>query len=106
MDDPATMAARFPAVAVADGHYESFYLKACHPVDPVAVWIRYTVHKAPESQPTGSVWFTLFDAAADGPRAVKATLAGPETGEGRHVEIGDEHLLARRSPGERSRGWA
>ena len=29
------------------GHYESFYLKACHPDEPLGVWIRYTVHKRP-----------------------------------------------------------
>ncbi len=37
--------ARFPDVPAGKGHYESFYLKACHPSEPLGIWIRYTVHK-------------------------------------------------------------
>ena len=48
------------------GHYESFYLKACHPAEPLGVWIRYTVHKRPGEPPNGSLWFTLFDGAPGG----------------------------------------
>ncbi|MEJ7789991.1 MAG: hypothetical protein WKF29_08930 [Thermoleophilaceae bacterium] len=54
------------------GHYESLYLKACHPSEPIGLWVRYTVHKRPDAAPTGSLWFTLF--GADGPRAVKQTF--------------------------------
>jgi hypothetical protein len=71
---PSPTDARFPQVALDAGHYESFYLKLCHPSEPLGVWIRYTVHKRPGVAPRGSVWFTLFDAAADGPRAFKVTL--------------------------------
>ena len=35
----------FPTVRPAAGMYESFYLRAVSPEEPVAVWIRYTVHK-------------------------------------------------------------
>ena len=35
------------------------------------MWIRYTVHKRPGREPTGSLWFTLFDAGAGGPGAAK-----------------------------------
>ena len=80
--------ARFPSVAAADGHYESFYLKAAHPREPLALWIRYTVHKRPGTEATGSLWFTLFDARADGPQAVKQTLSGPSADEGRYIAIG------------------
>ena len=53
-------AARFPDVPARAGHYESFYLKLCHPSEPLGAWIRYTVHKRPGAAPTGSLWFTLF----------------------------------------------
>lgn len=76
MDDPTR--ARFPDVAVSAGHYESFYLRAAHPAEALGVWIRYTVHKRPGAEPNGSLWFTLFDGAADGgPVARKVTHPGP-----------------------------
>ena len=66
--------ARFPDVAAKAGHYESFYIKACRPGGRQGIWIRHTVHKRPGSEPKGSVWFTLFDADAPGPRATKLTV--------------------------------
>ena len=45
--------ARFPDVPSGKGHYESFYLKACHPSEPLGVWIRYTVHKNSAQAPQG-----------------------------------------------------
>ena len=69
--------------------YESWYLKASHPSEPVALWIRYTTHRKPDGPETGSLWFTLF---ADGaPRAAKVTL-GPEAlsrGDGAFIRIGE-----------------
>ena len=70
--------ARFPGVAESAGHYESFYLKATRPGGGQAVWIRHTVHKRPGKEPTGSVWFTLFDGDAAAPRAAKLTVPGAE----------------------------
>jgi hypothetical protein len=67
--------ARFPQVAAKAGHYESFYIKACRPDGGVGIWIRHTVHKRPGAEPTGSIWFTLFDRSAAGPRATKVTVA-------------------------------
>lgn len=75
--------ARFPGVPLEDGHYESFYLKACHPEEPLGVWIRYTVHKRPGARPSGSLWFVLF--GPDGPQASKVTLDD--------VGVGDEHFI-------------
>lgn len=66
-----TLAPQYPHVAARAGHYESIYLTASHPTEPVAVWIRYTVHKAPGERATGSIWFTLFEPG--GPTAVKVT---------------------------------
>ncbi len=87
--------ARFPAVPVGTGHYESFYLKACHPDGGLGAWIRYTVHKRPGALPNGSLWVTLFDASGDGPRAHKATLPGPRAGGSDWIAVGD----ARMGPG-------
>jgi hypothetical protein len=88
---PHPTEARFPGVPAA-GHYESFYLKACHPHEPLGVWIRYTVHKRPGAEPNGSLWFTLFDGAADGPRAQKATLPGPTAGGGDWIRVGEAYM--------------
>jgi hypothetical protein len=77
--------ARFTEVAAKAGHYESFYLKACRPDGGRGIWIRHTVHKRPGAEATGSIWFTVFDREADGPRATKLTvpasgLSVPEDG--------------------------
>ncbi len=70
--------ARYTGVAAKAGHYESFYVKACEPGGGRALWIRHTVHKRPGAEPTGSIWFCLFDRAADGPRATKVTVPAAE----------------------------
>jgi hypothetical protein len=85
-------AARFPAVRARAGHYESFYLKLCHPAEPLGAWIRYTVHKRPGAVPTGSLWFTLFEVA--GPRAAKLTVPGPSSGSGDWLRVGEARIGA------------
>jgi hypothetical protein len=70
--------ARFGEVAAKAGHYESFYLKACRPDGGLGIWIRHTVHKRPGEESTGSIWFTLFDRDAPGPRATKVTVLESE----------------------------
>jgi hypothetical protein len=70
-------AARFPALGTGVGHYESFYIKATRPGGGRAIWIRHTIHKRPDRELSGSIWFTLFD-ADDGPRATKVTVAAAE----------------------------
>jgi hypothetical protein len=74
MTEPRTHA-RFPEAAAGAALYESFYLKACRPGGGLGVWIRYTVLKPPGGPAAGSLWCTLFDAAAPGPAAAKVTLA-------------------------------
>jgi hypothetical protein len=83
-------AARFPDVPARAGHYESFYLKLCHPSEPLGAWIRYTVHKRPGAEPTGSLWFTLFSAEA--PRAAKLTAPGPEAGGADWLRMGEARI--------------
>jgi len=85
MEDPTR--ARFPDVQPSAGFYESYYLRAAHPAEPLGVWIRYTVHKRPGAQPNGSLWFTLFDANADGPQATKVTVPELDAGGDRYIEI-------------------
>ena len=85
-------AARFPDVPARAGHYESFYLKLCHPTEPLGAWIRYTVHKRPGAAPTGSLWFTLF--GADGPLAAKLTAPEPEAGSGDWLRVGEARIGA------------
>ena len=69
--------------------YESWYLKASHPTEPLGVWIRYTTHQKPDGPEQGSLWFTLFGAGA--PQAAKVT-PGPEAlsrGDGAFIRIGE-----------------
>jgi hypothetical protein len=72
------------------GHYESFYMKLCHPSEPLGAWIRYTVHKRPGAAPTGSLWFTLF--ALEGPRAAKLTVPAPASGDGDWLRVGSARI--------------
>jgi len=83
-------AARFPDVPARAGHYESFYLKLCHPSEPLGAWIRYTVHKRPGAAATGSLWFTLF--SADAPRAAKLTAPRPAAGDGDWLRVGEASI--------------
>ncbi len=82
-------AAVFPGVGAHTGMYESFYLRAVSPREPLGVWIRNTVHKRAGEAPTGSVWCTIFDAAHPAPWMHKFTtsrLGVPASG---WIEIGD-----------------
>ena len=89
----------FPAVAADRGHYESFYLRASHPEEPLGVWIRHTVHKRPGEEPTASVWFTLFE--GDGPRASKVTVGAGELSvpDGGYVRVGASEIGPGRAVG-------
>jgi hypothetical protein len=98
MDDPTR--ARFPDVTHGAGQYESFYLRAAHPSQPLGIWIRYTVHKRAGEEPKGSLWFTLFDGEADGPTAVKVIEPGPRVPDGGYIGIagatfGPAHVAGR-----------
>jgi hypothetical protein len=86
--------ARFPGVSSGAGHYESLYIKATRPGGGQGVWIRHTVHKRPDSEPTASIWFTLFDANASGPRATKITVPASEVSvpTGAYIKVGEALL--------------
>jgi hypothetical protein len=86
----------FPHVERGRGHYESFYLRACHPSDPVGVWIRYTVHKRPGHEPRGSVWFTLWDPQ---PHAAKVTVDDLAVPDGGWIRVADSSFGPDRAAG-------
>lgn len=94
MIDPgvnASMAttAVFPRVSPRAGMYESFYLRAVSPQDPVGVWIRITVHKRPGQPPLGSVWCTVFDATRGGPYMHKITTRALRAPAGKWIAVGE-----------------
>ena len=95
----ARAAARFPSVPQGKGHYESFYLRACHSSEPLGVWVRYTVHKRPGAAPKGSLWFVLFDSAADGPVASKVTTEDVDAPAGAYIRIGESTFRPGDAPG-------
>ena len=72
--------------------YESWYLKASHPTEPLGIWIRYTTHQKPDGPEKGSLWFTLF---SDGPPQAAKVTPGPEAlsrGNGAFIRIGDSEF--------------
>jgi hypothetical protein len=91
--------ALFPDAPPQDGMYESFYLRAVAPEEPVGVWIRYTVHKPPGRPPCGSLWCTVFDLQRERPFMHKLTtdaLAVPADG---WISVGDAALGPERAEG-------
>jgi len=93
--------ARFPEVPSGAGHYESFYLKASAPGGGRSVWLRHTTHQRPGEPAQGSLWLTVFDADAPGPRATKATLPAAEISapDGGYIRIGESELGPGRAVG-------
>jgi len=73
-----------------EGMYESFYLRAVSPSEPLGVWIRHTVHKRPGMPPTGSIWCTVFDGRREAPFMVKSTSRRLEVPGGAWIGIGGE----------------
>lgn len=96
--------ARFVGVEPGAGHYESFYIKASHPAGGRAVWLRHTTHQRPGEPLQGSLWLTIFDADAPGPRAVKATYPAAEVAAptGAYIQVGAGLLEPGRAHGSLS----
>src|SRR3954471_22231541 len=86
--------------------YESWYLKASHPTEPLGVWIRYTTHEKPGGPERGSLWFTLF---GEGPPQAAKVTPGPEAlsrGGGAFIRIGEAEFAAGRVHGSAlDAGW-
>lgn len=84
----------FPRASPAAGLYESFYLRAVSPAQPVGVWIRYTVHKRPGGAPKGSLWFTLFDPERGAPVQQKLTTGDVFAPANGWIAVGDASMNA------------
>jgi hypothetical protein len=80
----------FPHAKLSAGMYESFYLRAVSPLEPIGVWIRHTVHKVPGKPAMGSIWCTVFDSSVGEPFMAKVTserLKRPHDG---WIEVGEQ----------------
>jgi hypothetical protein len=97
------------------GHYESYFLRANHPTEPRAFWVRYTIF-SPSLRPRdaiGELWAVVFDAIA-GRHVVAKTEAPIDrctfSGNRFAVRIGDSELapgvLVGRRPDDRRDGCA
>ncbi len=78
----------YPGAPVRVGMYESYYLRAVSPEEPVGVWIRNTVHKAPGRTARGAVWCTVFDARERAPFMHKVMSDQLATPAGGWIEVG------------------
>ncbi|HUA73616.1 MAG TPA: hypothetical protein VL988_02570 [Solirubrobacteraceae bacterium] len=88
MATSAQATAVFPGARARTGMYESFYLRAVSPSEPVGLWIRHTVQKPPGERARGSVWCTAFDAARGLPYQHKLTSERLTTPAGEWIEVG------------------
>ncbi len=91
------------------GHYESFFLRANHPTEPRAFWIRYTLfspHREPEKA-IGELWAVCFDGEAGEKVAVKSELPMASCGFAVNrfdVIVGDAALDSGKARGRASSG--
>jgi hypothetical protein len=79
--------------------YESFYLRAVAPQEPLGAWIRYTVQKPPGRDARGSLWCTVFDAARGRPFQHKLTSDELSAPRGGWIQVGDASISAERARG-------
>ena len=91
--------AKFPRASLRAGMYESFYLRAFSPQEPVGIWIRYTVHKRAGGEPTGALWCTVFDARAGRPFMHKLNNEPLRVPAGGWIGVGESELGPGRAEG-------
>jgi hypothetical protein len=90
----------FPKARARAGMYESFYLRAVSPEEPVGVWIRHTVQKRPGRPASGSLWCTVFDAASGRPFMHKLTGGAPSVPAGGWIEVDGGRMTPASAVGE------
>jgi hypothetical protein len=90
----------FPQARAQAGMYESFYLRAVSPKEPVGVWIRHTVSKPPGQSPTGSVWCTVFDAGRGRPFMHKVSGGDMSVPAGGWIGVGDARMTPAAAAGD------
>lgn len=89
------------------GHVESYFLKANHPTEPRAFWLKFTVFQ-PDGRPekaTGDVWAIYFDGASHNHVAVKQSYPVSTCKLGREavgVEIGESRFSTGMTSGKAS----
>lgn len=98
-----------------DGFYESYFLRANHPSQPKAFWIRYTLF-SPRRNPSGTegqLWAIYFDGDATSQTALKQSLPFDRCSfsqAGLQVRIGDSvldgsHLTGAAHSGGHALSW-
>ena len=88
------------------GMYESFYLRAVSPHEPLGVWIRHTVHKRPGRAPTGACGAPSSTRARGAPAMHKATFEELRVPPGGWIEIGGRTAIGSRGGAGRMRAGA
>jgi hypothetical protein len=89
----------FPTVVRGAGMYESFYLRAVSPDEPLGLWIRYTIHKRPGERARGSLWCTFFDGAGERPFQHKLDVEDPAIPADDWIALGEARFGAERATG-------
>lgn len=79
------------------GHYESYFQRANHPIKPLAFWIRYTVFvpRHQRDKAVGELWAVYFDGEHGRVTAVKQVLPLSEctfSAQGLSVRVGSSTL--------------
>ncbi len=83
------------------GMYESFYLRAVSPDEPVGVWIRHTVHKRPGARRAARCGAPCSTPAADAPVHAQAhDRASSAFPAGGWIAVGGRQHRARRARGQ------
>jgi hypothetical protein len=93
----SAMFARTPA---RKAMYESFFVRAVSPSQPIGVWIRNTVQKPSGAAAAGSVWCTVFDASRGRPFMAKLTSEGLRQPSDGWIAIGDDDDASATGRGE------
>ena len=93
---------RFPHLGTDAPHYESYFIKARHPTEPRAFWMRHTVHQRPGEPKTASIWLTLFDASSTTPVVAGKQTTGADglsVPSGAYIGIADSTVAPGRAEG-------
>jgi len=95
----------------AEGHYESFFIRANHPARPLAFWIRYTIFSPKDAaeKAVGELWAIFFDGERNRHVAAKSERPFGDcafSARGLSVRIGDAALVDGHATGALAQGAA
>jgi hypothetical protein len=97
--DAAGVRAVFASARARTCMYESFYLRAVSPDEPVGIWIRYTVEKAAGHAPSGALWCTVFDARRGRPFMHRVAVEVPRAPADAWIALGEAAMGPDRAHG-------